>query len=68
MNQYADQPRYVDAEAVAVYLGVRKDTVYRWARERVMGGVYRFNGLVRFNLPEVIEWTEACRQGMRNHR
>lgn len=53
---------YVDAETVAGFLSVKKGTVYRWAREGLMGGAYRFNGLWRFNLDEVIAWAAACRQ------
>ena len=60
--------RYVDADVIAEHLGVRKNTVYRWAREGRMGGAYRLNGLWRFSLDEVADWASACRQRIQQPR
>ncbi len=57
--------RYVSARAVARYLGVKVNTVYRWASQAQIGGCYRFNGLVRFDLDEVRDWADSCRQRIR---
>lgn len=49
---------YVNAEAVAKYLGKSRNTIYIWAREGIIprhkiGGE---NGPVLFDLEEIDEW------------
>ena len=61
-------PQYVGIDTVCQVLNVRKDTVYRWAREGKMGGAYRFNGLWRFDISEVVKWAASCLQLIREPR
>ena len=61
-------PQYVDADVVAQVLDVSRDSVYRWARDGTMDGAYRFNGLWRFEVAEVLNWADKCRQRRRSPR
>lgn len=60
--------RLVDVAVVSDYLDVKRNTVYRWAREGRMAGAYRLNGLWRFSLDEVADWASACRQRVQQPR
>lgn len=46
---------WLPADAVACHLGVAKDTVYRWARNRGLPA-HRLGRLLKFRLSEVDAW------------
>jgi len=60
-RQPTDRRRYVDAKVVGEVLGVNPNTVYRWARAEKIPS-YRFVGLRRFVLAEVLAWAESHRR------
>jgi len=47
------------AKEVAQIIGASPKTVYQWAEERLIPH-YKVNGLLRFDLDEVLGWIEAC--------
>lgn len=59
--------RWVDANVVGEALGVRPNTVYRWARDGLIPS-YSFGKLRRFDLDEVLAWAMSCRRKVENRR
>jgi len=54
----AAEERWVGVEDVAKYLGVNKDSVYRWI-EKMGLPAHRVGRLFRFKISEVAEWVRA---------
>ncbi len=54
-----EQEAWVDAERVAVHLGIQKHSIYRWIDEKDFP-THHLGRLLRFKLSEVDEWV---RQG-----
>ena len=57
--------RWLSVEEIAVYLGVKKDTVYTWINERQMPA-HKVGRLWKFKQDEVDKWVKAGTQGHRN--
>lgn len=55
--------KWVNAQEVAEYLGVKRNTVYDWVRERKGIPSHKPSGsnLLRFDLEEIDEWLRTCR-------
>lgn len=49
---------WVTAEQVAEHLGVAKETVYRWSKDKGLPA-HRIGRLWKFQLSEVDEWVRA---------
>ena len=52
-------------EEIAAYLGVKKDTVYKWVRLRGMPA-HKVGRLVKFRREEVDEWVRSGKAGRRS--
>lgn len=50
-----NKERWVGIKEVARHLGVNKDSIYRWIRERELPG-HRVGRLYRFKLSEIDLW------------
>ena len=53
---YAD--RWLSVDDIAAYLGIKRDTVYRWISERNMPG-HKIGRLWKFRKEEVDEWMRS---------
>lgn len=50
--------RWLSVDEIAVYLGIKKDTVYRWTSERNFPG-HKIGRLWKFRKEEVDEWVKS---------
>jgi excisionase family DNA binding protein len=57
--------RWFSVEEIAAYLGVKKDTVYKWVRLRGMPA-HKVGRLVKFRREEVDEWVRSGKAGRRS--
>ena len=58
--------RWLAVEDVAEHLGVKKDTIYRFVRDRGFLA-HRVGNLWRFKLSQVDEWVESGRSDSHEH-
>lgn len=49
------EERWLSVDEIAVYLGIKRDTVYKWISEKNMPA-HRIGRLWKFNKQEVDEW------------
>ena len=54
--------RWFSVEEIAAYLGVKKDTVYKWVRLRGMPA-HKVGRLVKFRREEVDKWVLSGKAG-----
>jgi excisionase family DNA binding protein len=52
---------FLDVEEAAEYLGIKKPTLYAWAKNGKVPH-YRFNSLVRFKRKDLDTWVETRRR------
>ena len=52
------EDRWLSVEEIASYLGIKRDTVYRWINEKQMPA-YRMGRLWKFKKDEVDKWVKA---------
>lgn len=52
------EDRYLSLEEIADYLGVKKDTLYRWASKGKVP-VHKVGRLWKFKKDEVDEWVQS---------
>ena len=52
------EDRWLSVDEIAAYLGIKRDTVYRWISERQMPG-HKIGRLWKFNKKEVDEWVKS---------
>ncbi|MBU4174455.1 MAG: helix-turn-helix domain-containing protein [Actinobacteria bacterium] len=52
------EDRWLSVDEIAAYLGVKRDTVYRWISERNMPG-HKIGRLWKFRKEEVDEWVKT---------
>jgi excisionase family DNA binding protein len=57
-----DEGRWFSVEEIGAYLGVKKDTVYKWVRLRGMPA-HKVGRLVKFRREEVDEWVKSGKAG-----
>lgn len=50
--------RWLSVDDIAAYLGLKRDTVYRWISERNMPG-HKFGRLWKFRKEEVDKWVKS---------
>lgn len=53
---------WLSADAIAIHLGVRKDTVYAWIAEKDMPA-HKVGRLWKFQASDVDEWVRSGRAG-----
>ena len=54
------EDRWLSVEEIATYLGIKRDTVYRWINEKQMPA-QRIGRLWKFKRDEVDEWVRKGR-------
>jgi excisionase family DNA binding protein len=59
--------RWLSVAEVGAYLGVSRDTVYRWIRERNLPG-HCLGRLWRFKQAEIDRWVESARSKREGER
>ena len=52
------EDRWLSVDDIAAYLGIKRDTVYRWISERNMPG-HKIGRLWKFQKDEVDEWMRS---------
>lgn len=52
------EDRWLSVDEIGTYLGVKRDTVYKWISERSMPG-HKIGRLWKFKTNEVDEWVKA---------
>ena len=52
------EDRWLSVDEIAAYLGIKRDTVYRWTNERNMPG-HKIGRLWKFRKEEVDEWMRS---------
>jgi excisionase family DNA binding protein len=52
------EDRWLSVEEIASYLGIKRDTVYRWINEKQMPA-HRMGRLWKFRQEEVDEWVKS---------
>lgn len=52
--------KLLTVKEAAELLRVKPSTVYAWAEQRLMEGVYKINGALRINEHELIDWIASC--------
>ncbi|MEI8120434.1 MAG: helix-turn-helix domain-containing protein [bacterium] len=50
--------RWFSVEDIAAYLGVKKDTIYKWVRLKAMPA-HKVGRLVKFKVTEVDQWIRS---------
>jgi len=53
----------IRASAVAAYLGVSRQSVFRWAKQDKLPCYRLGESTIRFLLSEVEEWVDSCARG-----
>ncbi|BBO77717.1 transcriptional regulator [Desulfosarcina widdelii] len=52
------EDRWLSVDEIAVYLGIKRDTVYRWISERNLPG-HKIGRLWKFRKEEIDEWVRT---------
>jgi len=52
------EDRWLSVDDIAAYLGIKRDTVYRWISERNMPG-HKIGRLWKFRKEEIDEWVKS---------
>ncbi len=59
------EDRWLSVDEIATYLGIKRDTVYKWISERQMPG-HKIGRLWKFSKEEVDEWVRGgCAHGVK---
>ena len=61
------EDRWLSVEEIAVYLGIKRDTVYRWISEKLMPA-HRMGRLWKFRKEEVDEWVKSGGAAESDHK
>ncbi len=56
------EDRWLSVDEIALHLGIKKDTVYRWINEKQMPA-HRMGRLWKFKKDEVDEWVRQGKAG-----
>jgi len=52
------EDRWLSVDEIAVYLGIKRDTVYRWISERNLPG-HKIGRLWKFRKEEIDKWVKS---------
>jgi excisionase family DNA binding protein len=58
-RQNCMEDRWLSVEEISAYLGVKRDTVYTWRKEKDLPA-HKFGRLWKFRREEVDEWIRSC--------
>ena len=58
--------RWLSSEDIAAYLGVKRDTIYKWQTRHQMPA-HKVGKLWKFKVAEVDAWIRAGKAGQANH-
>ena len=53
-----DQNRWLSVEEIAVHLGIKKDTVYKWVAKKHMPA-HKVGRLLKFDKSEIDDWVKS---------
>ena len=53
-----DQDRWLSVEEIAVHLGIKKDTVYKWVVKKHMPA-HKVGRLLKFDKSEIDDWVKS---------
>jgi len=56
------EERWLSVDEIAAYLGIKRDTVYKWIAEKDMPA-HRIGRLWKFRIEEVDKWVRQGRAG-----
>jgi excisionase family DNA binding protein len=56
--ELALEDRWLSVDEIAVYLGIKRDTVYRWISKRNLPG-HKIGRLWKFRKEDVDEWVKS---------
>ena len=56
--EYVTEDRWLSVEEIAVYLGVKKDTVYKWIERKKMPA-HKLGKLWKFKIQEIDKWVKS---------
>lgn len=59
--------KLIGVKDLCEFLNVKKSTVYVWANNGILP-CYRLNGLLRFDLGEIVEWVKGSKVAVPNMR
>ena len=59
------EDRWLSVDEIGAYLGIKRDTVYKWISERRMPG-HKTGRLWKFNQREVDEWVRSVGSSTKN--
>lgn len=62
-----DQHRWLSVEEIAIHLGVKQDTVYKWVARNHMPA-HRVGRLLKFDRTEIDEWVKSGAAGTKRSR
>jgi excisionase family DNA binding protein len=62
-----DNERWLSVAEIAVHLGIRKDTVYKWLTEKRMPA-HKVGRLWKFRASEIDRWVEEGKAGGRQEK
>jgi len=60
-----DQNRWLSVEEIAVHLGIKQDTVYKWVAKKQMPA-HRVGRLLKFDKAEIDAWVKSGEAGRNN--
>jgi excisionase family DNA binding protein len=52
------EDRWLSVDEIAAYLGIKRDTVYRWINERNLPG-HKIGRLWKFRKEDIDEWVKS---------
>jgi excisionase family DNA binding protein len=55
---HESEDRWLSVEEIAVYLGIKRDTVYKWIERRSMPA-HKVGSLWKFRKEEIDEWVRS---------
>ena len=61
-----DQDRWLSVEEIAVHLGIKKDTVYKWVAANKIPA-HKVGRLWKFDRAEIDHWVKSGAAGVVNH-
>ena len=66
MEQLTDD-RWLSVDEIAAYLGIKKDTLYKWIDRKKMPA-HKLGKLWKFKISEIDEWVKSGEASDENHK
>ncbi len=61
-----DQDRWLSIDEIAIHLGIKKDTAYKWVAKKLMPA-HRIGRLLKFNKAEIDAWVKSGEAGQKRN-